>query len=136
MSKSCYRAVVLTIGAAVIVCLTLSSASLVEAASPYPASTLDWERNVFFLAFPTKWLSAHGESFMVERGHFDSVGWDEWVAYEYAKVRNLYQAKLDIGERTEIEWFVGPHTINGKGSFDFLHRHLHWPILRRVSSED
>ena len=68
--------------------------------------------------------------FMVERGHFDGVGWDEWVAYEYAKVRHLYQAKLGIGERTEIEWFAGPHTINGKGTFDFLHRHLHWPRHR------
>lgn len=65
--------------------------------------------------------------FMVERGHFDGVGTDEWVAYEYAKVRRLYAAKLGIPERTEIEFFVGPHTINGKGTFDFLHRHLNWP---------
>ena len=65
--------------------------------------------------------------FMVERGHFDGVGVDEWVAYEYAKVRNLYAARLKIPERTEIEWFDGPHTINGKRTFDFLHRHLNWP---------
>jgi hypothetical protein len=65
--------------------------------------------------------------FMVERGHFDGVGEDEWVAYEFAKIRYLYQAKLGIGARTEIEWFVGPHTINGKGTFDFLHKHLDWP---------
>jgi len=65
--------------------------------------------------------------FMVERGHFDGVGEDEWVAYEFAKIRHLYQAKLGIGDRTEIEWFVGPHTINGKGTFDFLHKHLDWP---------
>lgn len=65
--------------------------------------------------------------FMVERGHFDGVAPDEAVAYEYAKVRNLYAAKLGIGDRTEIEFFVGPHTINGKGTFDFLHRHLNWP---------
>ena len=66
--------------------------------------------------------------FMVERGHFDGVGEDHWVAYEYAKIRNLYAAKLSIGDRTEIEWFVGPHTINGKGTFEFLSRHLNWPI--------
>lgn len=66
--------------------------------------------------------------FMVERGHFDGVGEDHWVAYEFAKVRHLYAAKLGIGERTEIEWFVGPHTINGDGSFRFLSRHLRWPI--------
>ena len=65
--------------------------------------------------------------FMVERGHFDGVGKDEWVAHEFAKVRHLYQAKLGIGDRCEIEWFVGPHTINGKGTFDFLHKHLNWP---------
>ncbi|MBM4095020.1 MAG: hypothetical protein FJ276_37260, partial [Planctomycetes bacterium] len=65
--------------------------------------------------------------FMVERGHFDGVGWDEWVAFEFAKVRHLYQAQLKIGDRTEIEWFVGPHTINGQGTFRFLHRHLNWP---------
>src|SRR5262249_7048866 len=28
--------------------------------------------------------------FMVERGHDDGVGIDEWIAYEYAKVRRLY----------------------------------------------
>lgn len=66
--------------------------------------------------------------FMVERGHFDGVGTDEAVAYEFAKVRHLYAARLGIGERCEIEWFVGPHTINGKGTFDFLHRHLDWPV--------
>ncbi|NND31810.1 MAG: hypothetical protein HKN76_04405, partial [Saprospiraceae bacterium] len=41
--------------------------------------------------------------FMVERGHFDGVAPDERVAHEYAKVRYLYQAKLGIGDRTEIE---------------------------------
>ena len=65
--------------------------------------------------------------FMVERGHFDGVGTDQWVAYEFAKVRNLYAAKLKIPERSKIEWFDGPHTINGKGTFAFLHRHLNWP---------
>lgn len=65
--------------------------------------------------------------FMVERGHFDGVAPDERVALEFAKVRHLYQAKLGIGDRCAIEFFVGPHTINGKGTFDFLHRHLDWP---------
>ena len=65
--------------------------------------------------------------FMVERGHFDGVADDRWVAFEYAPVRYLYAARLGIPERTEIEWFVGPHTINGQGTFDFLHRHLQWP---------
>ncbi len=65
--------------------------------------------------------------FMVERGHFDGVAPDDRVAKEFAKVRHLYQAKLGIGDRCEIEFFVGPHTINGKGTFEFLRRHLDWP---------
>jgi dienelactone hydrolase len=65
--------------------------------------------------------------FMVERGHFDGVAPDERVAYEFAKVRFLYQARLGLKDRCAIEWFVGPHTINGKGTFDFLHKHLKWP---------
>jgi dienelactone hydrolase len=68
--------------------------------------------------------------FMVERGHFDGVAPDETVGYEFGKVRFLYQAKLGIGDRCELEWFVGPHTINGKGTYDFLHKHLDWPRNR------
>ena len=47
----------------------------------------------------------------------------EWVAWEYAKVRRHY-AKLGLADRTEIEFFNGPHTINGQGTFRFLERHL------------
>jgi len=65
--------------------------------------------------------------FMVERGHFDGVSSDEMVAYEFAKVRHVYAARLGIPERCRIEWFVGPHTIHGKETFEFLSRHLQWP---------
>ena len=65
--------------------------------------------------------------FMVERGMFDGVAPDETVAYEFAKVRHLYAAELKLDDRCEIEFFVGPHTIHGKGTFDFLHKHLNWP---------
>jgi len=64
--------------------------------------------------------------FMVERGHSDGVGLDEYVAFEYAKVRRLY-AQLGIPDRTEIEFFSGGHVIHGQGTFAFLHRHLNWP---------
>lgn len=64
--------------------------------------------------------------FMVERGHDDGVGIDEWVAWEYAKVRRHY-AKLGIPNQTEIEFFNGPHTIHGVGTFRFLRQHLNWP---------
>ena len=66
--------------------------------------------------------------FMVERGHFDGVAPDETVAYEFAKVRMLYEAKLKLpGSTCRIEFFNGPHTIHGVGTFDFLHEHLRWP---------
>lgn len=61
--------------------------------------------------------------FMVERGHDDGVSVDEWVAYEYAKVRRFY-AKQGLEGRTAIEFFDGPHTIHGVGAFEFLKRLL------------
>jgi dienelactone hydrolase len=64
--------------------------------------------------------------FMVERGHNDRVAPDEWVASEFAKVRRHYDG-LGLGDRTEIEFFSGPHTIHGGGTYEFLQRHLKWP---------
>ena len=64
--------------------------------------------------------------FMVERGHHDGVGIDPWVAYEYAKTRWLY-VNLGQKDKTEIEYFNGPHAINGVGTYEFLHKHLSWP---------
>jgi len=65
--------------------------------------------------------------FMVERGHLDAVAADETVAFEFAKVRFLYEARLKLADRCRIEWFDGPHTIHGEGTFDFLHQYLDWP---------
>lgn len=67
--------------------------------------------------------------FMVERGHADGVGIDEWVSFEYAKVRRLY-ARLGLPEHTAIEYFDGGHVIRGEGTYRFLHRHLAWPEPR------
>ncbi len=64
--------------------------------------------------------------FMVERGHFDGVAPDEEVAFEFAKVRSLYAARLKIPDRCEIEWFPGPHAIHSTGTFAFLRKHLGW----------
>jgi dienelactone hydrolase len=64
--------------------------------------------------------------FMVERGHNDRVAKDQWVAYQYAKVRWLY-AQLGLSGHTEIEFFNGGHTINGEGTFQFLRKSLNWP---------
>lgn len=64
--------------------------------------------------------------FMVERGHRDGVGIDEWVDAEFAKVRRHYVDRK-LGDRTGIEHFDGPHQIHGVGAYDFLHTHLRWP---------
>jgi dienelactone hydrolase len=69
--------------------------------------------------------------FMVERGHADPVAPDEWVAYEYAKTRWFYDMKMKMPGSTAIEFFSGPHTINGQGTFEFLRQQLHWPAAAR-----
>lgn len=92
--------------------------------------TIEWEMPYFDMGntFNYSELAALmlPRPFMVERGHEDGVAPDEWVAYEYAKVRRLYD-QLNLGDRTAIEFFNGPHTINGQGTFEFLHKHLNWP---------
>ena len=64
--------------------------------------------------------------FMVERGHDDMVESDEWVSYEYGKVRYVYD-KLNLKDKTEIEFYNGGHSMRCEGSFNFLHKHLNWP---------
>jgi hypothetical protein len=61
--------------------------------------------------------------FMVERGHRDGVGIDEWVAYEYARVRRFFDEK-GIPERTRIAWFNGPHRVDGPAALEFLREAL------------
>lgn len=62
-------------------------------------------------------------AFMVERGHWDPVAPDEWVAYEYAKVRRLY-TQIGIRKLTDIEYFDGGHRINGVETLKFLDKYL------------
>ena len=83
---------------------------------------LEWDLGNTFNYAEMSWL-IFPRPFMVERGHDDGVGIDEWVAYEYARTRRLY-VKLGYGDRTRIEFFNGPHEINGKGTFAFLREHL------------
>jgi dienelactone hydrolase len=73
--------------------------------------------------------------FMVERGHLDPVAPDEWVAYEYAKVRRFYDVKMNMPDATAIEFFTGPHTIHGTGTFEFLRHHLGWPTAPGVREQ-
>ncbi|MBI5769776.1 MAG: dienelactone hydrolase family protein [Verrucomicrobia bacterium] len=119
-------------------CLSICSGDFNEwvrknAATDYPGSYLfapeyeifEWDLGHTFNYAEMAALIAP-RPFMVERGHRDGVGTDEWVAYEFAKVRRFY-TRLGIADRAEIEFFDGPHTINGRGTFEFLHRHLRWP---------
>ena len=93
-------------------------------------NSLEWEMPYFnmgstfsyaemaYLIFP--------RPFMVERGHHDIVQPDEWVAYEYGKVNYFYD-QFNLGDKTEIEFFNGGHSMRSEGTFKFLHKHLHWP---------
>ncbi|MGJ5814989.1 prolyl oligopeptidase family serine peptidase [Paludibaculum fermentans] len=62
-------------------------------------------------------------AFMVERGHRDGVSKDEWVAYEYAKVRRFYE-EAGWGEQTRIAFFNGPHRVDGPAAIEFLRKFL------------
>ncbi len=92
--------------------------------------TVEWEMPYFDMGSTFNYAEMVAllapRPFMVERGHWDGVAPDEWVAYEYAKVRRMYDT-LGLGDRTDIEFFDGLHEINGKGTFEFLHKHLKWP---------
>ncbi len=92
--------------------------------------TIEWEMPYFNLGQTFDYAEMSylmvPRPFMVERGHHDHVSRDQWVAYEYAKVKWLY-TQFGLADKTEIEYFNGGHTINGEGTFRFLHKHLNWP---------
>jgi dienelactone hydrolase len=61
--------------------------------------------------------------FLVERGHSDGVGIDEWVAYEFARVKRRY-LQLGVPDNAELRYFVGGHEINLPLTQSFLEKHL------------
>lgn len=93
-------------------------------------NSMEWEIPVFNLGS----TFSHAEMaylifprpFMVERGHDDLVQQTDWVSYEFGKVRYLYD-QFGLGDKTEIEYFNGGHSMQGEGTFEFLHKHLKWP---------
>jgi hypothetical protein len=116
-------------------CLSICSADYnewiwktVDAAAPYgylhtvEYDMVEWNLGPTFNYAEMSWL-IFPRPFMVERGHDDGVSCDEWVAYEFARTRRHY-SKLGLADRTDIEFFNGPHTINGQGTFRFLDRWL------------
>lgn len=93
-------------------------------------NTIEWEMPCFnmgntfsyaemaYLIFP--------RPFMVERGHHDLIQPDAWIGSEFGKIRFFYD-QFNLGDKAEIEYFNGGHTMRGEGSFKFLHKHLQWP---------
>jgi hypothetical protein len=92
--------------------------------------TGEWEMPEFALAERFNYAEMAGliapRPFMVERGHKDGVAPDEWIGYEYAKVKRLYDT-LGLADSVEIGYFNGPHMIDGTATFAFLARKLNWP---------
>lgn len=72
--------------------------------------------------------------FMVENGYLDQVMPVEWASAEYAKLKKVY-FYLGIPERIEMDYFDGPHRINGVATVKFLHRHLDWPEPRATQTQ-
>lgn len=85
----------------------------------------EWNLGNTFNYAEMSWLICP-RPFMVERGHQDGVAPDEWVGYEYARTRQRYDL-LGIGDRTELEYFNGPHTIHAEGTFAFIDRWMNAP---------
>ncbi len=92
-------------------------------------NTIEWEMPYFNMGSTFSYAELVylmiPRPFMVERGHDDLVAPDEWVAYEYAKVRRMYN-QLELGDKTDIEFFNGGHAVNLKGTLEFLKKHLEW----------
>ena len=92
--------------------------------------THEWEMPEFALAERFNYAEMAGliapRPFMVERGHKDGVAPDEWVGYEYAKVKRLYDT-LGLSDRVEIAYFNGAAHDRRPGHVPFLARQLNWP---------
>jgi hypothetical protein len=84
----------------------------------------EWNLGETFNYAEMAWLICP-RPFMVERGHWDGVAPDEWVGYEFARVRNRYDL-LGLTDEAAIEWFNGPHKINGVATFQFLRDKLNF----------
>lgn len=65
--------------------------------------------------------------YMAEHGWLDGgdpVKTNESIGAQFALVQHFYE-RMGIADRLAIEYFEGPHTINSKGTFEFLRKHLH-----------
>ena len=93
-------------------------------------STFEWEMPYFNMGSTFSYAEMAylilPRPFMVERGHDDLVQPDEWVFYEYGKVKYVYD-KFNLEDKTDIQVFNGGHSMRQDGTFRFLRKHLNWP---------
>jgi hypothetical protein len=92
--------------------------------------TIEWEMPYFNMGHTFNYAEMvylfFPRPFMVERGHWDLVAPDEWVASEYAKVRRFYTL-FGMKGRTANNFFNGGNAMNCEVTFLFMHLHLEWP---------
>ena len=65
--------------------------------------------------------------FVVENGYFDTAVVTSLAAYEFAKVKRVYDL-LGIGERAEWHGHIGTHETHSDTLFPYLHRMLRHPV--------
>ena len=65
--------------------------------------------------------------FLIEAGHNDAVAPSEWVGYEFAKMKRVYDM-IGVGDNVVLGFHVGQHEVHGDTIFPFLHKHLQWPV--------
>jgi hypothetical protein len=54
----------------------------------------------------------------------DQTKTNESIASQFVLVQHFYE-RMGIADSLAIEYFEAGHTINGKGTFEFLRKHLH-----------
>jgi dienelactone hydrolase len=67
--------------------------------------------------------------FMAEHGYMDGGDEDktnECIAAQFVLVKHFYD-RFGMADRAAIEYFEGYHTVNGKGTFEFLRKYLQLP---------
>lgn len=65
--------------------------------------------------------------FMAESGYQDAVAPHEWVAYEFAKAKRVYDI-IGVGDRAVLGFHIGGHEVHDDTIFPFIHKHLQWPV--------
>jgi len=65
--------------------------------------------------------------FVVENGYYDTAVVTSLAAYEFAKVKRVYDL-LGIGERAEWHGHIGKHEAHADSLLPYMHRMLRHPV--------